>query len=210
MKKSLLFILLLLPLMAFGQSHSMGLKIGPNLGWLGGKDFIDALEAADAFGQPGRGVRIGFSVGAFLTLGLIENLAVQFEILYTYAGGTYSYRQASQIFEGEQGGSAIEIPLLLKTRIRLWDNGYMYLLIGPELVSMLGFVKDTLEGSMTAWVPDNDIVFGFVAGLGYENKIGAGIASTEVRFSRNLTGFFEDYDSAVNIVSVMIGYGILF
>jgi len=95
MKKSLIFILLLLPLTVFGQNSSMGLKIGTNLGWLGGKDFIDDLEALDAYDQPVRGIRIGFSVGTFLTLGLIENLALQLEILYTYAGGTYAYRQAS-------------------------------------------------------------------------------------------------------------------
>jgi hypothetical protein len=71
-------LLLLAASLSFGFDFSMGGKFGLNFGWFGGQDWVDFLEAIDDAGSPSPHIpRIRWGSGVFLTLGFVENFAIQ-------------------------------------------------------------------------------------------------------------------------------------
>lgn len=213
MKRFVLFILLvLLPTMVFCFDFAIGPKLGLNVGWMSGNDWEAMIDFFDDNGSSETaGLRIGFSGGIFLTLGLFDFLAIQPEILFSTVGGRYRYTEGGVDFDGVQSANVFEIPIFLKPRIRL-GSGTLYLLIGPNIVFILGDIvmKEEAFGTKVEFEiePDNSTIFGISGGLGYEiPTIFKRKISFEVKYTKTLTESSDDWEEFNNLVVFMVGCG---
>ncbi len=210
----LLLILVLLPHALFGFDFALGGKLGLNIGWITGDDWQAELDFWDDYGSADASmVRLGVSAGLFLTFGLVDNLAIQPEVLISTIGGTYSYNYSGYDINGVHSSTVIEIPVHLKPRFRV-GFGHVYVLAGPEIMIILGDIRleESVSGSSAEvdWEvePDNSALFGISAGLGLDfPMVFGGVFSAELRYSRTFTEWFDDYESFQNAVIIMIGYG---
>ena len=193
-----------------GLDFAIGPKLGLNFGWVGGSDFNSALRLLDDLGQARTSARVGFTGGLFITVGLIEQFAIQTELLFSSVGGRYEYTFTGVEVDGVQSALVLEIPLFLKPRIPA-GAGAVYLLFGPEAAIFLTDITTEEEGGgITTEVdvpPDNSVVFVLAGGLGYEVPAGLGKLSFEIRYSRSFTEIFEDFDSHLRVLTIMVGYG---
>jgi len=89
--------------------------------------------------------------------------------------------------------------------------GAVYLLFGPEAVIFLTDIttEETASGITTEVdvPPDKSVIFALAGGLGYEVRAGLGKLSFDVKYSRSLTEIFDDYDSHLQALTIMVGYG---
>jgi len=205
---------LLVPAVAPEAAHALdvtlGPKIGLNFGWIGGSDFSDSLRMLDDQGRDRRSARIGVSAGLALSVGFMEYFAIQPELLYSSLGGRYEYTFTGIEVDGVMYAGAVEIPVYLKPRIPVGD-GAVYLLFGPDLFLILTDVTSKEEsGTVEAELDtpaDNTAVFGISGGLGYEHSVGPGRITFEARYGITLTEIFDDDNSSLSALSVMVGYG---
>jgi hypothetical protein len=191
--------------------------VGGNLRWAEGEEWKESLITVDTVGDPETALGfVGFSGGVYLTLGLLDYLALQTEILFTTIGGHYGYDLLSgERLEGYHSLHVVEIPIYLKPRFRL-GVGRIYLLAGPDILWRLGnplTVTEELEDkSFIGRTSSSDFLFGVAAALGYEISLGPGMLSFELKYLRTLTGtisLFDDDDIPVfyNAAAIFVGYG---
>ncbi len=213
---AILVILLFVPTsLAFSQFVELGFKIGPNIGFISGEDFSDAIIAIDDQGEDVTRVRLGVTAGFFLSIGVHEFLAVQTELMFSNVGGSYEYDAAAlspNAITGEINVTVLELPILLKPRFIL-GGGVMYFLLGPEITVVLGLVRERVvmddDVTASAMVPDNDMIISLVAGLGYAYPIGPGLAVAEVRYHRSMTKIWDDVDYTLNAIQILFGYELI-
>jgi hypothetical protein len=190
-------------------SLQAGGKAGLNFGWFSGDDWSDGLDALDG----SNGVGIGLTLGGFVELGFSEQFAAQPEILFFSQKGKAKYEDP---VSGDDATtvtriSTIQIPLLAKALFPL-DEGTLYGVLGPSIFLAVGDVKTTVEidgdKDSGTGTPDNRLLFGLALGAGYEYPVDPGVLIGELRYTRVLSRFENDYDAFGNSLSLLVGYGI--
>lgn len=147
--------------------------------------------------------------GAFLEAMLAENAGVVIEASYTAYSQRYAHEALGLHFDGQYRQQALQLPLMLK--IAESRTGGVYAVVGPVASVLVGnMTVEESEGGITVSdtvAPDNPVVFGVIAGTGYEVDLGSGELSFEFRYSRNLTDAFDDDPFDINSFQGLIGYG---
>ena len=107
--------------------------------------------------------------------------------------------------------STIQVPLLAKMLFPI-DEGTLYGVLGPSLFLTVGDIKTTTEvdGSKDSGTnaPDNRFLFGLALGAGFEYPIDPGLLIGELRYTRILSRFEDDFDVFGNSLSLLVGFGI--
>ena len=70
----LIFLLFVPASSAFGQYVELGLKLGPNIGFISGDGFTDLIAFWDDFGEETTGIRLGVTAGFFFSISIFEFL----------------------------------------------------------------------------------------------------------------------------------------
>ena len=241
MKKLLyvLPVLMLIGSLACAQGLTgKGFKVGLNLATWGGSDADDLGGAEDLV--PGmsidKKIRLGFSVGGFLTFSISETFSIQPELIYTMKGvkyemsGSFEEMGVTITYDGEDifKLAYLEVPLLAKISFSSGSSIRPNLQIGPAMAILLS-AKDDWELSVTGEeqgvsmtisesdeedVKDDfkDIDFGLVFGGGLDFDVGTGTVTVDARYSLGLLNIpdvegDEDEPSIKNnVISVMLGY----
>ncbi len=201
---------LILPV-ASAQSVSIGAKIGGGPAFFGGSDWKDALDWLGGDNE----VRGGFTAGAFLNFEIGEWFAIQPELMYSLAGGAYSYYEPYLFgdVDGKVTANVLELPILLMPKFRA-GKGEIRIFAGPDLMLILGDieVKEKALGiTLSADIePDNRFVVGAKGGIGYAHPIGKGALVVDCSYTRSFTEIFENDNPLVNGLMLTVGYQIGF
>lgn len=213
MKRISFFVvaIVILPVLADAQTITVGAKGGLNLSWFSGSNWDEYVDATEAFfgvtidERP----RASFAGGAYLEAMFAENVGIVTEIGYAVYGQRYEYTYAGINFDGQFRQNAVQIPLFLKFAAS--RSGGLYALVGPTVSFLVGdyeFEESgggiTVSDGMTA---DNTTVLGFLAGAGYEARVGPGELSFELRYGRNFTDAFDEEPFDINTFQTLVGYG---
>lgn len=205
MKKVLLLSVLILLAggTAFALDISLVPKVGAGVGMHTGDDwqtFLDQDPPAD------NSVRFAYSAGAFLDIGLIPALAIQAGAAFGQTGGGYSVQDSD--VNGTTTFTMIEVPLLLRPRFVV-GTGSLYLLAGPAAFFLLGDLTQDEDGTeVSAFEPDNRVVWAGAAGLGYSFPVGGGNALVELKYSRSFSEFTDGDDTRLNNLYLQLGYAL--
>jgi hypothetical protein len=182
-----------------------GVKAGGGYASLAGADYrgyLDTYEGVDRF-------RLQAALGGFLTVGLMEFLEIQTELLYTYTGAAYEV-EATALAPSFAGTirrsisvSYLEIPVLARLRL-----GGLSLFAGPDLFIRIGSgryrqkasdpaVQAALEAAGTdeAEFGRNELkplFFTATMGAAINMGIGRSVFSLEGRYSLGLQPFHSD------------------
>jgi hypothetical protein len=213
---AIVVLLLFLPAsIVFGQYVELGLKLGPNIGFISGNGLTDLIQGWDDFGDDKTGMRLGVTGGLFFSISIFEFLAVQPELIFTNSGASYEYNDAAQSPEpikGETNVTILELPILLKPRFAV-GGGILYFLVGPEISIVMGLhrFREDVDGDIGTggYVVDNDMLIGVVAAAGYGMPLGPGLLITELRFHRSFVSLYDDDDYLLNAIQILVGYEVI-
>jgi hypothetical protein len=217
MKKFIaLIVIIVLSTSAFSQSISAGIKGGIGLPFFSGSDYDDWVDAWTIGGDTiNTQIKISFQVGAFISIDIMDFLAIQPEIYYTSSGGFY----------GNDNGyfadtvNFIEIPILIKAK---FNTGGIIVnaFAGPDVLIRLGtddegnIYDDQGEdvGDIT-WNGDylNSFLFQLVFGAGVDIPFEGFFITIDARYMLGLTQRFTN-DSGTddwkqNNIQIMVGIG---
>ncbi|MDX9802388.1 MAG: porin family protein [Spirochaetia bacterium] len=215
------FVMLLLLFIAgsvFAVEFTPGISAGLNMGWFSGDDWDDMVDYFDASNDS----KMGYSFGFFLDMAFSESFSIQPELNVTGSGGGISadnlYDADYDVYYDEkvtQTAKILNMPVLFKFKVPA-GSGKLSLFAGPLFGLLLGDIKLTDQvtvkgyGSDSADIDveaDNNLVFGFTLGAGFEFPMGSGKLFTDLRYSRALTSFFDDDDTKANNIGINLGYG---
>ncbi len=198
------------------ESIRMGGKLALNVGWFGGSDWNDQLDALDDDPNAenvSNETRIGVLGGGFIEITMHPNFALQPELLFANVGGAYSYDVTSTTVDvdGTIRATALKAPLLIKPKLPVSEDGELYALVGPTAIIILGEVHYTESGGgisvSSSQDPDNRFVLSATVGAGYAHAAGPGALQLEARYNRTLTDIFENDNSRINSLNMFMGYG---
>jgi hypothetical protein len=182
-------------------SVQAGGKAGLNFGWFSGDDW----DPDD------NGIGVGLTLGGFLELGFSEQFAAQPEILFFTQKGKAKGEILNEDVTSVTRINTIQVPLLAKALFPI-DEGTLYGILGPSIFLAVGDVKTTVEvdGDKDSGTdaPDNRLLFGLALGAGYEYPIDPGVLIGELRYTRILSRFENNFDVFGNSLSLLVGYGI--
>ena len=203
-------LLCLPPAAARGFDLSVGIKGGLDFPFYTGPGYVDFLYVNDL--SPSAAVRVGG--GLFLTLGLVDLLALQPEIFYSSLGGASG---SMDTLLWTDKAPTLDAQLLIKLRFQLRGFNLFELFVGPQAVLKLGEVSLRMEDYWSyatgTW---NDsylepLTLGAVAGIGWTFVRGANLFTIDVRYCHGLTsrmtaasGWADWYQ---NDVQLMLGFG---
>ncbi len=224
-KKYLLTTIILIVMLCSGQIFAADLTLGVfggiNMGWGSGNDYDDMIDALEyGFGKASSEARMGFSLGLFLDIPISETFSIQPELQYTVAKVGYNFTDLNDLVledlevEATETYNTLLVPILAKYKI-LAGKGKINIFGGPMIVLLLGDVKykeeydyygDT-DSFTDEFEPDKSLGLGFSVGIGYEVPMGNGKLVTDLRFSKTLTEFYDNYESGLNTFGFNIGYG---
>jgi len=204
-------ILAILPLSAFGFDLTLGVKGGGALPFYSGSDYKNTV--LDAAGRETE-LRFGYSAGVFITLGVLDFLAIQPEVFYSALGGNYG--DSSQTFK--ERVTVLEIPVLIKARIKI---GGLLLspFAGPDILIPIGewsselIDDDTGDVILSGAFVMSDIrnpSIGVVAGAGVVIPFGGFSFSIDARYLLGIQSMYTDafdWDVRQNAVQVLVGIG---
>jgi len=169
MKKSIIFILLLASTATFAQHFELGVKAGANI-----SNFTGASNEADLKAK----TMVGFHGGAFVSLFMGNNFAIQPEVLLSTQGAKV---EQTGVNKTDYKLTYINVPVMAKYRF----NGGFYLEAGPQI----GFkVHEKVDGTSEDFAKSTD--FSIAGGIGYHSPIGLGIGA---RYTAGLSKL-GDYD----------------
>lgn len=155
MKKIILFSLLFISTVSFAQTFQLGIKAGPNFSNFNGSNFEDSKAKT----------LVGFHAGAFVSLFVGNNFAIQPEVLLSTQGARLEDANSNKT---DYKLTYINIPVMLKYRF----NGGFYLEAGPQL----GFkVHEQVDGSSENFAKNTDV--SLAGGLGFHSPMGLGIGA---------------------------------
>ena len=200
MKRMVMLALALLIVsgVAFAQvQFSAGPKAGVDLGIWGGDDFNDDADDAD-----GKGVGIGLAAGGFLEVAISEQFAVQPEVLFLQWKGKIKGDPDDVVTTA----NTVTIPVLAKGTFPVGPGG-LFVLGGPAVALVVGDLTTDDGNSETDTEPDNSVLFGASLGAGYEQVVGPGTLSAELRFNRIFNQVIDDLDYYPQGISILLGYG---
>jgi hypothetical protein len=156
MKKNIVFMLLLAGPASFAQHFELGVKAGANI-----SNFTGSSNAAEVKAN----TYIGFHGGAFVSLFVGNNFAVQPEVSLSTQGAKV---ESTGTNKTDYKITYINVPVMLKYRF----TGGFYLEAGPQI----GFnVHSRVAGTSEDFAKSTD--FSIAGGLGYHSPIGLGIGA---------------------------------
>jgi len=204
--KKLLVLLVLLGLgsMVYAQGISFGLNGGLNIPKVTGADvsvYLDNLKSNN-----------GIVAGAYVSIGLLPNISIQPEMLYSQKGFKTSYDFYGERHEQTLRINYMEIPVLAKLSFGAIIKPYV--LAGPYLATKIGTnYEETIDGIMYISTNENGL-----AGLDIGLTVGAGIQtpikiSVEARYSMGLRSIYygselDDLDIKNSNIQLLVGYTI--
>lgn len=159
---------------------SVGMRLGPNVTWFGGKDAnTDFVDSTDRF---------GFFVGALATWRITSIVALQPEVMLTDKGTWYKI--ATSPSNREFRSKYLDVPILAKVSTAASYLVTPYLIAGPELsilvdceIEVDGIVGDCADTSKRT-------DFGLVFGVGGTVELPwSGGIMFEVRYDHGLISF---------------------
>ncbi len=219
-KKCLFFTVLV---MSFSVSVSAadvtwGGFVGINSGWASGEDWSDMVDYYEwYYGQASNKSKIGFTVATYLDIAFTRSFSLQPELQYTFLRDgikiTDYYDDSVEITETY---NTLVFPLLAKYKIRVGvKKGLIDLFAGPAMILILGDVKYKeeydLSGNTSAYEsdyePDSRVGMGIIIGAGYEVPTQKGAFIFDIRYSKSLTDFYDNYDQKLNTLGLNMGYG---
>ena len=195
---------------AMSQDISVGGRIEPGAGWISGSEWEDAVDSWDDnfAGEPSR-LALSFSGGGAAAFGLAPGFAIQVEVMISSLAGAYGYEFSGIEVDGKQRATLLQMPLLLKPRIET-SAGTFFFLLGPTVGIFLGDVTvEESGGGITVEddvEPDNQVLAGLVVAAGHEWNLGPGSLGVDLRYTRQLTDTFEDFNSRQNVIGLGISY----
>jgi|GEM_PF-1842424 len=198
------------------ENIRMGGKLALNIGWLGGSDWDDQLDAlADNPNAENvsNDTRIGVLGGGFVEITVHSNFALQPELLFANVGGAYSYDVTGTTVDvdGTIRATALKAPFLFKPKLPVSEDGALYALAGPTAMIILGEVDYSESGGgvsvSSSQDPDNRFVLSVTVGAGYSHAAGPGALQLDARYNRTLTDIFENDNSRINSFNMFVGYG---
>ena len=199
MKKICLILMcMLFTTFLFAIDITVGCAAGVNTSFMTGSDWDDLVGPLD-----NSIIRVGFEAGAFSNIAINEFFAIQPELnfllsRYGFGKEREKYTETIKMFE---------IPVLAKLCYKDF-----FVLLGPALQIILGdvsykqIVGDKEMNSGTHEV-DNSIVFSGVFGIGRIVPVGNGFFSADIRYRRQFTEMFEDFNAKLNNITFRVGYG---
>ena len=211
MKRVGLIVLVLLltatlPLAAQDVTLTAGPKAGLNLGWASGDDWQDFLDSVDG----SNGVGLGIAIGGFLEIGILDQFAVQPELLFFQEKSRASYEMGNDDVTATSTANTLQFPILAKGMFPV-GTGTLYGVLGPTLSFVLGDVTSKVEvdgdEDEVDTEPDNSALIGVALGVGYQQMVGPGMLTAELRYSREFTPYADDTDTFANTISTLVGYG---
>jgi hypothetical protein len=207
--RSLLTAVLLLAasLRSFGLDVQVVGKLEGGAGSLHGSDWRRFLRARGAVNR----AQLALSVGAFLDLALLPNVALQSGIALARTGGAYAYNLGPSFYQGQATATLIEVPVLIRPSFEA-GTGKVHAFLGPSLYLLLGDFVRTVEGGGKTTTdnlpPARSAQWGAAGGMGYSFPFGRGTAVAELKYSRSLTALFDNQDTSLTRVSAQIGYAL--
>ena len=185
--------------MGFAADIGFGVKGGVALSGYAGDDTEDYAS------------KLGFHVGGFATMQLIDMLSLQPEVLFSALGAKGDVSGASGKYK--ENLSYIEIPVLVKFYPPISLPVALNIFAGPSLgINLSG--KYTASGDYETLIGDDKgdledlgadlktVVFGLSIGAGVD----IGKIVVDARYSMGLTSADEDLDIKNSTFSVMAGY----
>jgi hypothetical protein len=194
---------------AFGFDLDIGVKAGVTFPWYSGSGYATWIYPFE------RIIKLGFSGGAFITIGMFDFLAIQPEVFFSQLGGRSGYGSVSL----NDRWNGIDIQALLKARFHTRRRAIFDLFAGPNLQIKTGAVDFELKDYygnvlLYGWWDESvlrDPVLGLVLGFGMEFPMGSYFFTMDARYSLGLWsrftgsgGFGPWYQ---NSVQVMVGVG---
>lgn len=156
MKKSIVIVLLLAGTASFAQHFELGVKAGANI-----SNFTGASNAEDLQAK----TYVGFHAGAFVSLFLGNNFAIQPEVLFSTQGAKI---QQTGMGNTNYMLDYINVPVMAKYRF----TGGFYIEAGPQI----GFkTHEEYNGTAQDFAKSTD--FSIAGGIGYHSPIGLGIGA---------------------------------
>jgi Outer membrane protein beta-barrel domain len=156
MKKIIVLASLFISTISIAQKFELGVKAGGNISNFTGSSYEDTKAKT----------LVGFHAGAFVSLFVGHNFAIQPEVLLSTQGSKLEDVSGSESTDFKL--TYINIPILVKYRF----NGGFYLEAGPQV----GFkVHEEVDGSSEDFAKSTDV--SVAGGLGYHSKIGLGIGA---------------------------------
>jgi hypothetical protein len=219
--------------MAFCLDYGIGMKLGVGFPFFSGNDYQDLLDfltvfnGVDAFGTSYRTrFKLGFSVGVFVTLGLVDFFAIQPEAIITFGGGAFGFPENEFLYSVKEhlNSRYVELPVLAKLRFGgkegISDSLRYSLFAGPGIAFKIADGKDKLkiddETVLDIDLPENFfadnyyfLVFGLgLNGLSRSNKT---YTTFEIRYHMGLNSVLDESnnldDFKENNIQVLIGFG---
>jgi hypothetical protein len=141
--------LLLMPLYALATRIDYGVKVGLNVSSLYGSAILNAVKYKN-----------GLTVGGFVTIPILDPIAIEPEVLFSQEGGQSS--------TGSVQLNYIEVPLLIKCY--LIDNGPIRpnIYVGPDIGALLSAQStvNSVSGNLKSQIDSAD--YGIVIGGGLD------------------------------------------
>ncbi len=202
----------------FGFDLEIGVKVGAALPWYSGPGYQDWLVDPFGYGFPSEHsvFKLGFSGGAFLTIGLFDFLAIQPEVFFSQLGA----KSRDGYITWNDKANVIDIQALLKARFPTRRRAIFNLFAGPDLQFKAGTVDweltDLFGGMIYGFWQDanlRDPVLGLVFGLGMEFPLGSFFFTLDARYGMGLWSRFTDSSGIApwyqNSVQLMVGAGLV-
>jgi len=176
----------------------IGVAAGGNISFMTGSDWNDYVV-----GSSDNSIRFGFEAGAFGNIAINEFFSIQPELnfLLTRYGTTYNVKFTETI-------KMIEIPFLAKL-----NYNDFFIFLGPALQIIFGDANynikttDGKEIHSGTHEIDSKIAFSGVFGVGHIVHVGNGAVFIDLRYRRQFTDIFEDFNAKLNTIALRIGYG---
>jgi hypothetical protein len=182
-------------------------------GGVAGKGLKFGVNSADLTGagvEPGLGPQVGFTAGAFVTLGLTDRFFVQPEILYTEKGAESESRPNPY----EYRFAYIEVPVMFKVTLASRGAAFRpYIYAGPFVGAKVSARVETYldrrqEEANEANLPSvRGIDAGFAVGVGADLKAGPGRVLVDLRYGKSLVNALTTADKVRHrVFSISLGY----
>lgn len=168
--------------------------------------------------------RVGLGAGLQVKWDLGERFSLQGELLYVQRGMTAEALDLDRVDPDDEENGAVaaerqtynfhlmQVPLFLRWNQPLGENFTLGALAGPTASLFLSRTRTNREGTFeTTREGLRPLTFGMAAGLALDRMLGAGAATLEMRYDRDLSSFLEVQEGveagAVHwAASLMVGY----
>ena len=194
MRKLFILILIIIPVLGFGDLN-VGIKGGLSMNHMWGDDWDLYFNSNPTWEKK---FRLGFSVGGFISVDIMKNVALQPEVYFSLIGGGFNETASGAKYENKQQIFVVEIPILFSIRLPL-KKLRVNVFGGPEIMVYAGkykVINDPESGpeQETEWdeLYINKVFFGLAMGIGIDIPITQKIfALIDVRYTVMLTNIFD-------------------